>query len=127
MFRSIGQLKYSYDPYKLIVSVDQGIGDFYRSLIPKAHQAQKPLYPSHISVVRNEIPDSSANYQDQDVEFIYEPYIYNDETYYWLNCFSPHLECIRLELGLPITSQYTRSPDGLHKFHMTLANIKHLK
>jgi len=130
LFSSNGTLVYSEMPYKLILKVDDEIGKYYRALIPKWIAIQKPLYSSHISTIRKESPPnliSWGKYQDQIVTFQYDPYIYNDELYYWLNAFSPVLEEIRLELGLPTTSQYTRSPDGRHRFHLTVANTKHLR
>lgn len=128
MFTSIGTLVYSQDPYKLIVNVDDGIGDYYRSLIPKAWQVKKPMYPSHISTVRNEAPKNMMawnKYQGMNISFEYDGIIYNDEVYFWLNAYSPKLEEIRLELGLSNLSQFTRSPDGKHKFHITIGNTKH--
>jgi len=127
---SIGKLIYSDNPYKLIVSVESDIGDFYRSLIPKYLDVRKPMHAPHISTVRNETPNNLSvwgKYEGQDVEFQYDSFIYNDDVYYWINCFSSTLEEIRQELGLPTTSQFTRSPDGKHKFHITIGNIKHLK
>ena len=130
MIKSVGRLIYSDNPYKLIVEVDQGISDFYYSLIPKSHRVQKQMYSAHISTIRNEIPINIQfwnKYQNKLVEFEYESFIYNDETYYWLNAYSKELENIRIELGLKETSEFTRSPDGLHKFHITIANTKHHK
>jgi hypothetical protein len=129
MFNSVGTLIYSEDPYKLIVDVDNEIGNYYRLLIPKYFQVRKPMYSSHISVVRNEVPPQVAHwgkYQGVEINFEYEPFIYGGELYYWLNAYSPMLEDIRLELGLPNLSKYTKSPDGSHRFHITIGNTKHL-
>jgi hypothetical protein len=130
MFTSTGILKYHVNPYKLIVEVDQGISDYYRSTIPKYFKTNKQLYPAHISVVRKEIPpnlDAWNKYQDKEIEFYYEHYVYSDNTYWWINIFCNELEFIRQELGLPIASGITRSPDGKHKFHMTIGNTKGLQ
>lgn len=129
MHKSVGSLVYSENPYKLIVSVDDEIARYYRSFIPKYYKVQKPLYPAHISTVRNEQPLNLSvwgKYHNQPIEFDYENYIYNGEVYYWLNVYSDGLEEIRIELGLPNTSQYTRSPDNRHRFHCTIGNVKHL-
>lgn len=129
MFYSTGILIYSNNPYKLIVTVDQEISDYYRSLIPKTFYVRKQLYPAHISVVRNEIPvniEKWACHHNVIIDFEYEPVIYNDECYYWINAYSSVLEYIRVELGLYPTSEFTKSPDGKHKFHITIGNIKHL-
>lgn len=121
---------YSINPYKLIVSVDNSICDYYKSLIPKHHYVQKQKYAPHISVVRNETPtnlNTWNKYVNKQIIFEYESFIHNDETYYWLNAYSELLEDIRVELGLPSLSEYTKSPDGKHKFHITIGNIKHIK
>lgn len=125
MFKSIGRLKYFFDPIKLIVEVDSGIVDFYRALIPR--KINKQMHAAHISVVRNEFPPKMENwnkYQMKEVEFDYDNYVFNDETYYWLNVQCEELEDIRIELGLPLDSRLTRPPDGQKFFHITLGNIK---
>lgn len=130
MFTSIGTLVYSVNPYKLIVDVDNEIGNYYRSLIPKYLQVRKPMYSSHISIVRNEVPSNLnmwGKYQGTQVSFEYEPFIYSGELYYWLNAYSSILEDVRIELGLSNLSEYTKSPDGKHKFHITIGNLKHLR
>lgn len=129
MFYSTGILKYFSNPLKLIVQVDQGISDFYRTLIPKSHYVQRQMYAAHISVVRKEKPpkmDLWGKHQNRKIVFEYDNMIYNNETYYWLNAYAKELEEIRLELGLPICSPWTRSPDGRHRFHVTIGNIKNV-
>jgi hypothetical protein len=126
MFQSIGKLIYS-EPYKLIVEVDNDIGNYYRSLVPS--RIQKPMFPSHISVVRenNLLSEFWQKYHNQEIDFYYNHYIYNDDIYYWLEASCDLLECIRTELGLEPTSYYTKSPDGQHKFHITIGNTKFYK
>lgn len=127
MFQSCGKLIYSSNPYKLIVDCDNEISFYYRSLIPKYLKVQKTRYSAHISLVRKEIPinlEYWRKYHNQNIVFQYESYIYNDELYYWLNAYSPRLEKIRHELGLTKTSAITKSPDGRHKFHITIGNLK---
>jgi hypothetical protein len=68
-----------------------------------------------------------SKYNNQNIDVQYSPYIFNDDTYFWLCVFCPLLENIRIELGLKKTSLWTRSPDGQHDFHMTIGNVKHLK
>lgn len=129
MFSSTGLLIYSENPYKLIVEVDDEIGRYYRSFIPKHIGVQRPLYSSHISTVRNETPlnlEVWRKYHQKEIAFDYEAIVYYDELYYWLNAYSKTLEDIRIELGLPCTSEFTRSPDGRHRFHITIGNLKHL-
>lgn len=129
MFKSVGKLQYHSDPYKLIVVVDPEISNFYQSLIPKYIVFNRQMYVPHISVIRNENIQNIelwGKYDGIDFEFEYENYIYSSSNYLWLNVFSEELESIRLELGLTKTSQITRSPDGRHKFHMTLGNFKNI-
>ena len=128
---SIGVLKYSYDKdygYKLIVSVDQGIALFYKWLIPLWKVANPQRYPAHISLVRKEIPKNLAawgKHEGRRIKFSYSPDIQCDSRYWWINAFSTELEEIRVELGLPISSKFTRPPDGyLSTFHITIANSK---
>ena len=93
-------------------------------------QVKKPMYSSHISVVRNEVPPNLnmwGKYQGVKISFEYEPFIYGDELYYWLNAYSSILEDVRVELGLPNISDITVSPDRKCKFHITIGNTKHLR
>lgn len=131
MFEATGRLRYDIHPkvgHKLIVEVDPAIGPYYRSLVPKYIPIKPQLYPSHISVVRHEIPPNLefwGKYEGEVIPFCYDNYIHNGKVYYWLNAFSKRLEEIRLELGLPVDSPYTRPPDGLAKtFHITIGNLK---
>jgi hypothetical protein len=129
MFKSTGTLQYYRESYKLIVTVDPGIAEYYRALIPKYIVFNKPMYDPHISVIRKEtVPNLElwGKYHGQDFEFEYENYIYSSANYLWLNVYSEELENIRLELGLTKTSEITRSPDGRHKFHMTIGNFKNI-
>ena len=126
---SMGTLRYSLDGgHKLIVAVDQGIVDFYKALIPKYVDCKPQRYGAHISVVRNEVPPNLScwgKYENKQIQFVYDLTIHEGSVYFWLNAFSTDLEYIRQELGLPISSEYTRPPDTYEKvFHITLANKK---
>lgn len=132
MFYSSGIIRYSqhYGNFKLIVEVDKQLADYYRALVPKEINLNHQRYLPHISVVRNEKPPYAyevhwGKYDKQSIEFKYSHYVYNDETYYWLNAFSTRLEDIRIELGLPASSIYTRPPSGFQRcFHITIGNTK---
>jgi hypothetical protein len=129
MFKSTGILQYYDNPYKLIVTIDSEIANFYRSLIPKYIIFNRPMYAPHISVVRKEVVpnlDPWGKYHEQEICFDYENYIYISDNYLWLNVYSTQLENIRLELGMSNTSQVTKSPDGQHRFHTTIGNFKKL-
>lgn len=130
LFWSSGPLRYTIDRsgYKLNVMVDRGISDYYRSLIPKYVGLNGTRYPPHVSVVRKEIPRNLefwGKYEGEVVNFAYSNIVHSGKVYYWLNVFSERLEQIRLELGLPVSTEYTRPPDGWTRcFHCTIGNIK---
>jgi hypothetical protein len=122
---SIGLIKYSTNPNKLIVEVDQGIQDYYRSQIPIKTNKQK--YGAHITVMRGEQPNKLVNlFHNQEIYFWYEHYLFNDNKYFWLNVTCPKLKDIRQLIGLNPTHELTYSPDGRNSFHITIANIKNL-
>jgi hypothetical protein len=126
---SSGVLRYSLESgqHRLVVEVDRELARYYRSLIPKWIDTNKPKYSAHISVVRKEVPielDHWGKYEGQPAMFHYSPIVHCDEVYLWLNCFSTQLEEIRVELGLPIHSEYTRPPNWFWCFHLTIGNFK---
>jgi hypothetical protein len=115
---------------RLVVEIDKGIADFYRSLIPKWKEVQPQQFPPHITVVRTgkEMPvnrEHWAKYEGEEITFFYSSVVHEGSVYYWLNVFSVRLEEIRRELGLPVHSEYTLPPEGFVKcFHATLGNKK---
>jgi hypothetical protein len=123
-FSSHGTLRYSNNPNKLIVEVDQQLSDYYRKSLFLKINPQR--YPAHISVVRKEQPnlDSWGKYEGELVEFNYSGEVFNDGVYYWLAVQSFRLEDIRKELGLPLISDITMSPSKTHRFHITIGNLK---
>jgi hypothetical protein len=128
-FESTGTLQYSKD-WRLVLRVEQDLADYYRSLIPKWLPSQRPRWPAHVTVVRQE-KETPANkehwwkYNGHTLKFIYSPYIHHDKIYFWLNVWCKKLEEIRSELGLPFHSQFTLPPAGFKKnFHCTIANTK---
>lgn len=127
-YKSSGILRYFDNPYKLWVEVDPELTAFYRSLVPKSVGLKPQRYIPHISVIRKEeIPyiEYWGKYEGEEIVFKYESKIYHGKYYYWLNVYCSRLEEIRAELGLPISSEITRPPDGWHWcFHTTIGNIK---
>lgn len=127
LYLSSGPLHYSYTEgygYKLIVRMDQGIIDFYRSLVPKWVRLNSQMYPAHVSVVRKVVPVNLGfwgRYEGEVVDFEYSPVVCNEGVYYWLNVFSRRLEEVRVELGLSPTRVFE---GGLSCFHATVGNIK---
>jgi hypothetical protein len=137
MFKSEGRLIYSHsgDEYKLIVAVDKGIVDYYRSLVPKHVGLRQQRYDPHITVVRNEIPPyleewqpntciSDTLFYNEWVEFEYSHKIGWDDIYWWLPVYCDELAWIRQKLGLEPSSQWTRPPDDSDCFHITIGNCK---
>lgn len=121
------KLEYFENPYKLSASVDNEIGNYYRSLIPSYFRINKPRYNSHISIIRNEIPINLNNwkiYQGETFLVKVNNVIHYDELYFWLNVTSKDFENIRLGLGLPRFSECSKPPDDSEFFHITIANMK---
>ncbi len=128
---SSGTLRYHSDPYKLTVEVDPEIVRYYRSLVPKSIKLNQQMYAPHISVVRNEIPKNMevwGKYDGQKIMFCYSNWVYFGTVYAWLNAFSEELERIRIELGLPVRTEYIRPPADkwIKCFHITIGNQKTL-
>jgi len=131
MYTSTGVLRYSEDNgKKLIVEVDPDLANYYRRLIPKYFDVKRGKYDAHITVVRSykeTPPDLTAwgKYEGHEIDFLYEPIIRQGKIYWWLNVLCSRLEKIRLELGLEVSSPWTRPPEGFEKyFHITLGNTK---
>jgi len=131
MFESTGVLQYTtYPEYRLVALVDQGITDFYRSLIPKWELVNRPRWPAHITIVRPgyEEPinlEPWGKHEGESLQFFYDSHIHKGEAYYWLNIWSVRLEEIRRELGLPVENKFTIPPKGFSKtFHCTIGNLK---
>lgn len=112
--------------FKLIVEVDPELGRFYRSLIPKYLHPQPTRYAPHITVVRKEVPlvEAWSHLDSSQINFSYDPEIRYNDVYFWLRCWSTTLLKLRLGMGLPEHTEYTRPPDGEECFHCTVANTK---
>jgi hypothetical protein len=127
MIKGIGKLVYTEKPYKLIVEVENDLGNYYRSFIPKYFKFQKPMHNTHISVIRSE-EICNLHYwgklNNVEIEFDYDNYIFQNSIYFWLAVECNLLKNIREDLGLPPLSQITKSPCGNHDFHITIANSK---
>lgn len=123
---SIGRLKYSAGTQgpRLVLEVDLGISLLTRALIPKYFYVAPPMYYPHITVIRHEHPlrDPWGLHEGEKIKFWYDPWVYSDETYWWLNVRCPRLSEIRTELGLRPT-RFTPQ-DAAGGFHMTIGNTK---
>lgn len=127
LFTSFGTLHYSFEPFKLIVSVDEELARFYRHLIPKYYKCQQQRWSPHITVLRHTVPPNMAywkKYENSSIEFRYDPYVQSDQRYWWLNVECPRLTEIRRELGLQPWDTLNKPPNGEEWFHITLGNAK---
>ncbi len=119
-FPSLGYLKYGPE-IKLVLAADEGIAEYYRSMVPKSITINPQRYPAHVSVVRRETPPLMSAWgvhEGAPVWFEYENIIANDEKYYWLNVRCKRLEEIRVELGLE------PHPWWRNSYHLTIGNVK---
>ena len=113
--------------------MDQGLIDFYRSLVPKILNIKPQAYKGHISVIRKEIPQVLyldhfwGAYEGEEIEFQYRNDIQYDETYCWIPAYSARLSGIRTELGLPPFRRIKRPEHEDPSYHITLGNFKHLR
>lgn len=99
ILESSGQIVY--DTNRVFVLVDPELTRFYHSLIPKG-SAIRPGYSPHITVVRSgKEPPPQFRPLEGLIIFQYSPIIWEDEKYYWLNCWSEQIVYIRRQLGLP--------------------------
>jgi len=141
MFPATGILHYELTntapPYKLIVSIDQAISDYYLSTVPLYHRPypRPQMHKAHISVVRKETPTNFAawnKHEGAEIAFEYEHNVRWDGAYYWIDCYSMELEDIRSELELynkPLhpATYHTPMPENTpysKRFHITIGNIK---
>ncbi len=129
LYKSVGVLRCSHSPeygYRLVLEADQAISEYYRALLPPWKKANPQRYGAHISVVRREVPDICVwgKHEGEEVEFDYTGQVFFGRVYCWLNVFCTRLEEVRKELGLPVSTEYTRPPEGFVKcFHMTIGNF----
>lgn len=129
MFRSSGQLRYSMGTHgpRLVLEIDPQITDYARSLFRLHRPINKPRYPAHITLVREEtIPHPAlwGKREGETVWFNYDSAIRTDETYCWLRVWSEELLRVRTDLGLPPLSWGCRPPTGEDCFHTTIGNFK---
>ena len=131
LHKSVGVLRYkrgSEGGYNLTLEADQAISDYYRDLLPPWKKANPQRYRAHVSVVRKEVPvnlKAWGRHEGERVEFTYTGKVFFGAVYCWLNVFCVRLEEVRAELGLPVSTVYTRPPEGFVKcFHLTLGNYK---
>lgn len=127
MYTYTGTLRYfitGNGRYRLTIELDTDFGDYYRNFIPKWKVARSPKYKPHITLVRTgkEYPTNLemwGKHEGESIEFQYTPYIYEDETYFWMSAWSDQAVEIRKALGLP-PFRFIDSKS----YHITIANKK---
>lgn len=131
MRKSTGTLHYSIEPdvgHKLVATLDDPfITVLARHLVPRYLNVKPQRWPPHISVIRKQTPvnlEAWGKYEGERVEFEYDDFIYNDETYFWYRAYCQRLIEIRNELGLEDYSWAARGPDNFPSFHITIGNTK---
>lgn len=123
MFNGCGHLVY-YTTW-LIIKVEEDVCRYYRNLIysySRVLRLNPSKYGAHITVIagKYELIDEEHRkfwnkYQDELVNFKYNPNIQNDSEYFWMEVKCPRIEEIREELGLPRKI--------IHPWHLTVGNI----
>ena len=132
LYETSGFLRYSQEKgeFRCVAEVEQPLSDYYRSLIPKWLNVQRPRWPAHVTVVRNgkDCPKNIEfweKYEGKEIKLFYDSKIQEGTIYWWLDFYSAELEEIRKELGLYYVSRDFSCPEGFRKvFHMTIANRK---
>ena len=123
-FKSSGFLQYHGED-KLVLRVCYDLSEYYKWFIPFCMKYNRPRYPPHITVVRTGIEtiqnkDKWKEHEGEKIPFLYDPYLYIDDTYIWLKAYSNELQKIRMELGLPAMRE------RFGEFHITVANRKNI-
>lgn len=104
-----------------VAYIDQGIVDFYFSLIPKARYVARQRWPAHVTVIRKDkerFTKKIKQYDGCEVEIKYNPTIVYQEPYYFLDAWSDELGEIRESVGLP------KYREPYNSYHITLGNVK---
>lgn len=103
----------------MIVECPQGILDYYYYWITRKTKIriQKPLFGSHVSVIRGEEPSKEyqhlwRKHHEKTVTFYYEHEVFYADNFWWLRVKCDELKDIRKELGL--------NPEVEHGLHLTI-------
>jgi hypothetical protein len=104
------------------------LGDYYRSLLPKAWGVHPPMNPPHVSIVRSfEEADRRrwGEYEGQSLTVQVMDGVETDGTYFWLDCFSDEVGHIRRTLGLRTFRDDYRY-NIYNTYHITVGNVKNV-
>ena len=122
-FRSKAKLAY-YPSWWLIAYADDELCKYYRSLINREHRSIKlnpPRHGAHITIIAGKYEEPAnkepwGRYQDEVIEFQYEPEVKTNGEYFWLTVSCPRFEQIRTELEL--------NPTIPIPWHLTVGNLR---
>jgi hypothetical protein len=110
------------NPWWVIVECPKDIIQYYHHWITKEEgvKLNKPLFGSHISVVRGEEPSNDkknlwGRRKEKIVTFTYNHEVGMENDYYWLRVHCQELNELRIELGLP--------PNVEFGFHLTIGKV----
>ena len=126
MFTASGKLIYDPKarikpaPWWLILKTDKGLMEYYQHWIKQHYDVgfEKTVWGSHISVIRGDEPlnkEAWGKYNNEVIPFTYTNRIYRVHWFFCVDAYSPRLEEIRAELGLPKLPKYG--------FHITIGRL----
>lgn len=115
--------KLDYHSIWCVAWLDPEITKYYFRLIPKYYYATKQRYDAHVTVVSKYDADNRdmsvwGKYQGLEVPIYPVGPLEKHGLFFGIDCESPALQAIRLELGL------TPLMGGNISFHITVGNMK---
>lgn len=117
--KSSGKLKV-FNTWALL-ECDDSIGQMYRSLYSLEYfykpKIQKPVWGTHISVIRGEKELDSLlkkEIHNMEIEYFYIPVMRTNGIHFWLPVICPILDNIRIEFGLS---------KSIVDYHLSIGNI----
>jgi hypothetical protein len=125
MFVTDGIIQYRDE--SVVAWVDDEIGAYYRSLLPRALYVKPPKEKTHVSIVRVfERPKKKKwrLYEGYSINITYYPTIQTDDTYYWLDCYSDEVGFIRRSLLLSTFRNTDYRYPLYDRYHITIGNTK---
>lgn len=103
----------------LVLMCDEELSIYYRTIFtreyPYLSKLMRPVWGSHISVIRGEkVPNSDiwGIGKDTIIHFEYEPGVQNNKEYYWLKVHCDELGALREAYNLPRQPRFG--------FHLTI-------
>lgn len=118
MYKGIGKLR-CFTKWALL-ECDDELGKMYRSLYSLEYfykpKIQKPLWGSHISIIRGEgiLNEDIKTILPSNIEYLYRSEMRTNGIHFWLPVCCPALDIIRDLFGLPHT---------LVDYHLSIGNI----